>query len=70
MIAEAKKAGKPVGIGGIGGRQDLLEKWFAMGASWSLSGADESIIQAGLKKLGSDYAEINKRVQKLRDTQS
>lgn len=69
VVLEARKAGKPVGIGGIGGRQDLLEKWFAMGASWSLSGADGSIIQAGLKKVGNDYAEINKRVQKLRDAQ-
>lgn len=68
VILEAKKAGKPVGIGGIGGRQDLLEKWFAMGASWSLSGADGSIIQAGMKKIGDDYAKINERVQKLRNT--
>ncbi|KAL2275185.1 hypothetical protein FJTKL_02412 [Diaporthe vaccinii] len=68
VVLEAKRAGRPVGIGGIGGRQDLLEKWFAMGASWSLSGADGSIIQAGMKKIGDDYAEINKRVQKLRST--
>lgn len=68
VIHEAKKAGKPVGIGGIGGRQDLLEKWFAMGASWSLSGADGSVIQAGMKKIGDDYAKINERVQKLRNT--
>ncbi|KKY29720.1 putative 4-hydroxy-2-oxovalerate aldolase [Diaporthe ampelina] len=68
VILEAKKARKPVGIGGIGGRQDLLEKWFAMGASWSLSGADGAIIQAGMKKIGDDYAEINRRIQKLRGT--
>lgn len=68
VVLEAKRAGKPIGIGGIGGRQDLLEKWFAMGASWSLSGADGSIIQAGMKKIGDEYAELNKRVQKLRNT--
>ncbi|KAK2596288.1 hypothetical protein N8I77_013184 [Diaporthe amygdali] len=65
VVLEAKRAGKPIGIGGIGGRKDLLEKWFAMGASWSLSGADGSIIQAGMKKIGDSYAEINQRVQKL-----
>lgn len=68
VVIEAGRAGKPVGIGGIGDRQDLLEKWFAMGASWSLSGADGSIIQAGMKRIGDDYAEINKRVHKLRST--
>jgi 2-keto-3-deoxy-L-rhamnonate aldolase RhmA len=67
VVLEAKKAGKPVGIGGIPGRQDLLEKWFGMGASWSLSGADGSILQAGFKKVGDSYAEINQRVQKLRN---
>lgn len=64
VVLEARRAGKPIGIGGIGGRQDLLEKWFAMGASWSLSGADGSIIQDGMKKIGDDYAELNKRVQR------
>lgn len=68
VVLAAKAAGKPVGIGGIPGRPDLLEKWFAMGASWSLSGADGSIIQAGLKKIGDNYAEINQRVQKLRSS--
>lgn len=67
VILAARKSGKPVGIGGIPGRPDLLERWFAMGASWSLSGADGSVLQAGMKKIGDDYAEINKRVQKLRE---
>lgn len=66
VVLAAKAAGKPVGIGGIGGRQDLLEKWFAMGASWSLSAADGSILQAGMKKVGDNYAEMNKRIQALR----
>lgn len=60
------RAGKPIGIGGIGGRLDLLEKWFAMGATWSLSGADGSMLQAGMQKLGKTYAEINERVQTQR----
>lgn len=63
VVLAAKKAGKPVGIGGIPGRQDLLEKWFAMGASWSLSGADGSILQAGMKTIGDKYADINRRLQ-------
>ena len=58
-----KKAGKPIGIGGIGGRLDLLEMWFKMGATWSLSGADMAILQAGMKKVGENYAQINERVQ-------
>lgn len=66
IVLAAKRAGKPVGIGGIPGRQDLLEKWFAMGASWSLSGADGGILQAGMKKIGDDYGEINKRVQEAK----
>jgi len=33
VVLAGKREGKPVGIGGIGGRLDLLEKWFAMGAS-------------------------------------
>lgn len=66
VVLAAKAAGKPVGIGGIGGRQDLLEKWFAMGASWSLSAADGSILQAGMKKVGDNYAEMNKRIQASR----
>lgn len=66
VVLAAKAAGKPVGIGGIGGRQDLLEKWFVMGASWSLSAADGSILQAGMKKVGNDYAEMNKRIQTSR----
>lgn len=66
VVLAAKKAGKPVGIGGIPGRQDLLEKWFAMGALWSLSGADGSILQAGMKTIGDKYAEINQRLQESR----
>ena len=63
VIQAGVKAGKPIGIGGIGGRLDLLEKFFQMGATWSLSGADGAMLQAGMKKLGSAYAEINSRVQ-------
>lgn len=66
IVLAAKVAGKPVGIGGIGGRQDLLEKWFAMGASWSLSAADGAILQAGMKRVGDSYAEMNKRIQASR----
>lgn len=63
VVLAARKAGKPIGIGGISGRQDLLEKWFEMGATWSLSGADGGILQAGMKRIGDSYAEMNKRVQ-------
>ena len=66
IVQAGVKAGKPIGIGGIGGRLDLLEKWFAMGATWSLSGADGSMIQAGMQKLGKVYTEINDRVQQQR----
>lgn len=67
VVLAAKNAGKPVGIGGIPGRQDLLEKWFAMGASWSLSGADGSILQSGMKAIGDKYAEINQIVHEATD---
>ena len=67
VVLAGKEAGKPVGIGGIGGRKDLLEKWFAMGASWSLSGQDLGILQAGMKKIGEDYRLISER---LRDAQA
>jgi len=63
IVLAGKKAGKPVGIGGIGGRLDLLEKWFAMGASWSLSGGDGSMLQAGMKNIGKTYDDINRRVK-------
>lgn len=66
IVKAGKKAGKPVGIGGIGGRTDLLEKWFAMGASWSLSGQDLGILQSGMKKIGEDYRRMNQRVTKAR----
>ncbi|KAM5343848.1 hypothetical protein ACJ41O_012385 [Fusarium nematophilum] len=66
IVLAGKKAGKPIGIGGIGGRLDLLEMWFAMGATWSLSGQDFSMIQAGMKKIGENYSVINERVQKAR----
>lgn len=65
IVLAGKKAGKPIGIGGIGGRVDLLEKWFEMGATWSLSGQDSSILQAGIKKVGQEYAAINQRLQQL-----
>ncbi|KAK1144564.1 hypothetical protein N8T08_005437 [Aspergillus melleus] len=64
VIQAANKTGKPVGIGGIGGRLDILEKWFAMGATWSLSGQDASILQAGMKKIHENYAGISDRLNK------
>jgi 2-keto-3-deoxy-L-rhamnonate aldolase RhmA len=66
IVLAGKKYGKPIGIGGIGGRADLLEKWFAMGASWSLSGGDQAMLLAGLKALGEKYNGINERVQEAR----
>ncbi|KAI1761672.1 putative 4-hydroxy-2-oxovalerate aldolase [Hypoxylon sp. FL1150] len=66
IVKAGKAAGKPIGIGGIGGRLDLLEKWFAMGATWSLSGGDGAMLQAGMKKLGENYAAVNGRVQKAK----
>ena len=65
-VKAGERAGKPVGIGGIGGRLDLLEKFFEMGATWSLSGADGSMLQQGMKVLGKTYSEINARVQQAR----
>ena len=67
VIAAGVKAGKPIGIGGIGGRLDLLERFFQLGATWSLSGGDGSILQAGMNKLGKSYAEIDARVQSARN---
>lgn len=66
VILAGKQAGKPVGIGGIGGRLDLLEKWFAMGATWSLSGGDSSILQAGMRKITQEYSDMGTRVEKQR----
>lgn len=66
VIAAGKKAQKPIGIGGIGGRLDLLERFFKLGATWSLSGGDGAILQAGMKQLGKAYGEINSRVQQHR----
>ncbi|RMY58012.1 hypothetical protein D0864_13422 [Hortaea werneckii] len=63
IIAAGVKAGKPIGIGGIGGRLDLLERFFQLGATWSLSGGDGSILQAGMNKIGQNYVEINGRGQ-------
>lgn len=63
VIKAGVRAKKPIGIGGVGGRFDLLEKFFEMGATWSLSGADGAMLQAGMKALGNTYREINVRVQ-------
>jgi len=66
IIAAGKKAGKPIGTGGIGPWLDLLEKFFTMGASWSLSSADMAMLQAGMQKLGSTYEELNEKVKEAR----
>jgi 2-keto-3-deoxy-L-rhamnonate aldolase RhmA len=65
-INAANKYGKPIGIGGIGGRLDLLEKWFSMGATWSLSAADGAILQNGMKKTVQNYNEISSRLAKAK----
>ena len=70
IIAAGVRAGKPIGVGGIGGRLDLLERFFALGATWSLSGGDGSILQAGMNKLGKAYAEIDGRVQKAKNAKA
>jgi 2-keto-3-deoxy-L-rhamnonate aldolase RhmA len=66
IIAVGKKAGKPIGIGGIGPRLDLLEKFFAMGTSWSLSGGDPAMLQGGMQKFGSTYVDLNAKVREAR----
>ena len=65
IIEAANKAGKTVGIGGIGGRLDILERWFSLGATWSLSGADGAILQNGMKQITKNYDEISQRVKKI-----
>ncbi|KAJ5763634.1 Pyruvate/Phosphoenolpyruvate kinase [Penicillium manginii] len=67
VINAANKHGKTVGIGGIGGRLDLLEKWFSMGATWSLSAADGALLQSGMKQVIKNYGEISERVEKPRN---
>jgi 2-keto-3-deoxy-L-rhamnonate aldolase RhmA len=67
IIEAANKVGKPVGIGGIGGRLDLLERWFALGATWSLSGADGAILQSGMKQITKNYEEVSRKIKKVRN---
>lgn len=62
VIDAGNRHGKAIGIGGIGGRLDILEKWFRMGATWSLSGQDASMIQAGLKKMSENYAKLEEQI--------
>ncbi|KAL4972408.1 hypothetical protein BDW66DRAFT_144232 [Aspergillus desertorum] len=50
-VFAGKKAAKLIGIGGIGGRLALLERWFALGATWSLGGEDDALQQAGMRKI-------------------
>ncbi|CAI6031031.1 unnamed protein product [Clonostachys chloroleuca] len=66
VIEAGVKSGKPIGIGGIGGRLDLLERLFQKGATWSLSGTDGAILQAGMKQLGKTYIDMNLRMQDSR----
>jgi 2-keto-3-deoxy-L-rhamnonate aldolase RhmA len=66
IIAAGKKAGRRIGIGGIGPQLDLLEKFFAMGASWSLSGGDPAMLQGGMQKLGSTYVDLNAKLREAR----
>jgi 2-keto-3-deoxy-L-rhamnonate aldolase RhmA len=66
VVKAGVTAGKPIGIGGIGGRLDLLERFFTLGATWSLSGADGAMLQAGMKKLGETYSQMNSRVLESR----
>lgn len=63
IIRAGVKAGKPIGIGGIGGRLDLLEKFYAMGATWALTANDGGLLQAGLNKVGETYVGVNERLQ-------
>ncbi|KAL5046713.1 hypothetical protein BDW71DRAFT_181690 [Aspergillus fruticulosus] len=67
IVLAGRRAAKPIGIGGIGGRLDLLERFLALGATWSLSGADGTILQAGMKKITQNYEDISARVEKQRD---
>ncbi|KAJ5758083.1 Pyruvate/Phosphoenolpyruvate kinase-like domain-containing protein [Penicillium nucicola] len=67
ILEAARKVGKPVGIGGIGGRLDLLERWFSLGATWSLSGADGAILQSGMKQITRNYEEISRKLQKVKN---
>ncbi|KAJ5506181.1 Pyruvate/Phosphoenolpyruvate kinase [Penicillium expansum] len=66
IISAGKKYGKPIGVGGISGRLDLLERWFSLGATWSLGGQDGAILQKAFKQIVQNYEEINQRVQKQR----
>ncbi|KAI9367645.1 Pyruvate/Phosphoenolpyruvate kinase-like domain-containing protein [Aspergillus egyptiacus] len=66
IVLAGRKTGKPIGIGGIGGRLDLLERWFALGATWSLSGQDGAILQAGMKRITQNYDEMKARVENQR----
>lgn len=66
VIDAANIHGKPVGVGGIGGRLDLLEKWFSMGATWSLSGSDGAILQNGMKNIIQNYSDIASRLEKMK----
>lgn len=68
VVLAGNRAGKPIGIGGIGGRLDLLEKWFSMGATWSLSGQDMTILQNGMNKIAEDYRAMEQRVQQARSS--
>lgn len=67
IINAGNKYGKPIGVGGIAGRLDLLERWFSLGATWSLSGQDGAILQKAFKQVAQTYEEIDQRVQKQRE---
>ncbi|KAJ5114914.1 Pyruvate/Phosphoenolpyruvate kinase [Penicillium alfredii] len=67
IIKAGKEYGKPIGVGGIGGRLDLLERWFSLGASWCLSGQDGAILQKAFKQIVQNYEDINRRIQRLKE---
>lgn len=67
VIAAGRRAGKPVGVGGLQARLDLVEKFCAMGARWAMAAANGSLLLAGATEAASAMAQVNERVTRKMD---
>ncbi|KAM0753615.1 HpcH/HpaI aldolase [Meredithblackwellia eburnea MCA 4105] len=59
----AKKNGKAVGVGALGARPDLLEKFGKYGVRFIMGAADMGLILNGATKAAAALEEINQKVQ-------
>lgn len=64
-IAACNKAGIFLGVGGLHARPDLMEKYCAMGARWTMAATDGPLLMAGATKAAGVMAGIHAKVAEV-----